>query len=455
MVDHETYIENISNEISDTVNEMRCQPIIFAGTGLSIRYFGAPNWKGLLDEMYSRCPNTKKPIEFYLQRDDSMPEIGSTLSERYYNWAYEESDQFPDRLRDGSRSSDIFLKHKVSNYLKSLTPDKVKELDEEDVKEEIEALRSIQPHSVITTNYDTFLESVFPEYQRIIGEEILRTPHESVGEIMKIHGCVTDPDSMVLTKENYKEFNQKKKYLSAKLLTYFSEHPILIVGYSISDRNIKNILADIDQVLSTPDGVIDNIYFLKWNSDAPNKSTKPKQKRVELDNKNKIIVNYIEAKEFDWVFNSFAEGGSIEGVNLKLLRSVVANTYDIVKEKAPQKDVSIKYDSLQRAASSEESLGTVFGVSNLEDPPDMNLFYRYNLTDVANELGYGHWKKANDLIKKINKEKGMNIKDSDNKYHVDIDANRDYETHRYSDDAVDLLERVDNNEEYNVEVSDE
>lgn len=41
-------------------------------------------------------------------------------------------------------------------------------------QQEIELLREIQPHSIITTNYDRLLETIFPDYEPIIGEEVLR-----------------------------------------------------------------------------------------------------------------------------------------------------------------------------------------------------------------------------------------------------------------------------------------
>jgi len=62
-----------------------------------------------------------------------------------------------------------------------------------------------------------------------------------IGEIFKIHGCITDPAGIVLTDDDYEDWNNKKKYLSAKLLTYFLEHPVLIIGYSAQDPNVLSI----------------------------------------------------------------------------------------------------------------------------------------------------------------------------------------------------------------------
>ena len=63
------------------------------------------------------------------------------------------------------------------------------------LQEEIELLKMIHPHSVITTNYDQFLEKVFPDYEVVVGQKILRSNNASIGEIFKIHGCSSLPKS--------------------------------------------------------------------------------------------------------------------------------------------------------------------------------------------------------------------------------------------------------------------
>ena len=70
------------------------------------------------------------------------------------------------------------------------------------------------------------LEKIFIDYQKVIGQQVIRANYTSYGEILKIHGCYEDSRSIVLTREDYDYFNEKKKYLSSKLLTYFAEHPL-------------------------------------------------------------------------------------------------------------------------------------------------------------------------------------------------------------------------------------
>ena len=87
------------------------------------------------------------------------------------------------------------------------------------MRTEIRALQSVRPHALITTNYDQFLETVFPEYQPVIGQNIIHGTQVLMGEIFKIHGCVSDHPSFVVTQEDYDEFARKKE-VSKRKATY-------------------------------------------------------------------------------------------------------------------------------------------------------------------------------------------------------------------------------------------
>jgi hypothetical protein len=80
---------------------------------------------------------------------------------------------------------------------------------------------------------------------------------------------------------------KKKKYLSAKLLTYFSEHPLLFVGYGASDPNIRAILSVIDEALPVSGGLI------------------------AIEESLSVRINGIEAADFKWIFDAFRGAGAV------------------------------------------------------------------------------------------------------------------------------------------------
>ncbi|MFC7057845.1 SIR2 family protein [Halovenus salina] len=368
---YENYKTEIQNRIEQTISELNTQPVLFIGTGLSIRYFGAPSWEGLLREM-AESDAVVRDFEYYQQTLDSEEEIGEEFAELYKEWAWpedssDERDEFPSWLYDPENETDIFLKYSIAEYLKSLIPDSVSELSERDMNE-IKLLEEIQPHAVITTNYDTFLEDfVYTDYEKVIGQTLIREPFANIGEIFKIHGCTSDPSNLVLTSSDYEEFDSEKAYLSAKLLTFFTEHPVLIAGYRPNDPNVKRILSDVNSVLSNTDRQA-NIFLLKYKEDVPEKGDFNKETLIDVGDGEQMVVNHIIADDFDWVFESFTKGGEVKGVNIKLLRKLLNNTYDIIQEEAPRREIAV--DTLESVADDKEELLDILGIAPVgEDTP--------------------------------------------------------------------------------------
>ena len=123
-----------------------------------------------------------------------------------------------------------------------------------DLEEELSDLGVIAKHSVngvITTNYDGFLESVFPGYDVFIGQEdLIFSQSTGVEEIYKIHGSYTSPHSLVFTEADYVGYEKRKAYLTAKLLSIFMENPVIFFGYSASDTDVLGIFESIANCLN-------------------------------------------------------------------------------------------------------------------------------------------------------------------------------------------------------------
>lgn len=449
----ERYQKEVSDDVRKTLEDMGCQPILFIGSGLSIRYFQGPNWEQLLEEMAQQCPEIDKRFAYYRQSYPSLIDIGTVFAEGYKEWAWGSGqDEFPDNLFHSSRSPQVYLKYKISKYFEEITPQSSDAITDPAHVKEIELLQNVRPHALITTNYDTFLENIFKNYTPIIGQKILRTDHASIGEIFKIHGCITDPESLVLTKEDYDDFDRKKQYLSAKLLTYFAEHPLLFIGYGAGDPNIKKILSDIDEILAAEGDLIPNIYILQWKEDFPDGYQPKREEIISVGSQRNVRIKNIEASSFDWVFKAFGSTNTIQRVNPKTLRALLARTYELVRHDIPRKTIEVDYEILEQAARSQEGLAKLYGIATLDDPAAVNANYPYTLTQVGQELGYDTWHNAHKLIQQIEGDTGIDIKASDNRYHLAIRSNESIQTRKYSQAAIQLLRKVQNNEEYDVEV---
>ena len=96
-----------------------------------------------------------------------------------------------------------YLKYKIAEYLASITPTSISDISTPSAQEEITALQAIKPHAIVTTNYDQLLELIFKEYEPIIGQKVISGSNVLVGEMFKIHGCISDPESLVFTEKDY------------------------------------------------------------------------------------------------------------------------------------------------------------------------------------------------------------------------------------------------------------
>lgn len=441
---YKDYQGYVIDDIETCLDNLGCQPILFIGSGFSRRYMGAPTWDDLLASMASLCPNITKDYGYYKQSFKDPVYIGSQFVEPFKEWAWAEKKNFPTELFDPKYSADIYLKFKVTEFISAITPTNCGVVSDKNLQTELSALKAINPHAIITTNYDKLLEIIFEDYTPVIGQKILKSSTFSVGEIFKIHGCVSEPNSIVLTESDYENFMAKKKYLSAKLLTFFAEHPLVFIGYSASDPNILNILSDIDEIISEESDIIPNIYLLQWQSNVEETGYPQREQVLMLNDKRQVRIKCIVASHFDWVFSAFANNKPLESIHPKLLRALLSRTYDLVRCDIPRKKVEVDFETLEHALGSEGELGKIFGITSIGDATKVNAQFPLSLTNVAKQIGYSSWHYANQLLEKLRLDTGIDIKQNDNKYHIAIKAGDVVVTRKYSQETVALLQQLKN-----------
>lgn len=455
---YEQYQSEMLEKIEQCKSNFMYQPILFIGSGFSKRYLGGPNWVELLQKMAEKCPNIKKDLAYYIQgKNNDLAAVASQFVGYYRTWAWTKKgrEEFPNDLFSADIPEDSYLKYQVcklfedlvgnQSFFDSLPPN---------YSEELEALKAICPQAIITTNYDTFLEDkVFIEHTPIIGQKIITNIISDVGEIYKIHGCASDFSSIVLTKEDYERFNEKSKYLIAKLLTFFLEHPIIFIGYGVNDENIKSILADIDLVLGGNGELMSNMFFVKWERNFYENKSYSREHSVSLSNGKIFRMNNISVSDYKWVFSSFKNSHAIENFNPRILRSLISRQYKLVREDIPKSTVQVNYEHLSQYADADgETLVKLYGIADAATVAAMSANFPFTLTKLANRLGYKGWHKANDLIEKITSDKGISIKSSDNVYHICVSSGDSAKFHFYSEAAYQLLIKVRDGLPYELEL---
>lgn len=246
-----------------SVFEGKNPPFLFIGSGFSRRHLGLPDFDTLLRE--TSCFKGMHEYEYYKTKASSnLPKTAHFIAEDFRDMAWDNPDlkNFIDEYKGFFIESDDVYKYYVSKYIKEAH--KSKKSTGYDKTDEIEKLKSASIDGIITTNYDTFIEEIFPDFKAFSGQdELIQKNPQFIAEIYKIHGSVDSPRDIVITSDDYAKFEEKNKYLVAKLLSTFVERPVLFIGYSIADIHIQNIIIDMCKCCSgNIDAIKDNLIFL-------------------------------------------------------------------------------------------------------------------------------------------------------------------------------------------------
>lgn len=333
--------------VREKLKTLGISPIFFVGSGLSRRYIKSPDWLGLLKEtMEDIGVNFKKYEQKHTYIDSStgkeiinFEKLAQELEEVYF-------DKLPeDSLEDG-KTKGYYYRKRISNIVsKYLEDNKSTMLESEEVKE----LQKTTPAAIITTNYDEMLETIFgDEYTPHVGQtSLLTSVVDGVGDIYKIHGSVTNYNSIVITKDDYDRFFKKEKYLNSKILTLFLEYPIVFLGYSINDRNVKSILSTIFDTLSFEK--MEELKSRMWFVTRPEDGVDKEQiKRINLNDGNFIDIKSFELNDFGDFYRAINDM-SIKRLPIRFLKYLKHNTYQLVaSQKYNPKLLNVNIEQIEK-----------------------------------------------------------------------------------------------------------
>jgi len=234
-------VRDLLENVRIVLGRARALPVLFVGSGFSRRYIHSPDWIGLLSTFADKAGH---PLPYYrgLAGDD-LPKIASLIADDFYE-SWWSSAEYADSVKEFGDSVGVKsdpLKFEISKYILSM------QLSESTQEfHELSLLSRTHIHAAITTNWDSVLDMHLDDFEVYVGQQkVLFSTSQAVGEVYKIHGCASDPRSLVLTSEDYKQYWDRNPYLIAKVLTLFVEHPIIFIGYSLRDPHIQQLLANL------------------------------------------------------------------------------------------------------------------------------------------------------------------------------------------------------------------
>lgn len=350
---------DIEGQLAKILSESPSAPFLFIGSGFSRRYIDMPDWKGLLGKF------SKKPFTRYLGKvNGDVPRAALALAQDFHEEWWEENENSQEIYNSESWLNKIEtpLKYEIAKYLQNYSiNDNVMEDDEL-----IELLHDkVVIDGIITTNWDLLLEKIFPKLKVYVGQSDILFKHpQAVGEIFKIHGCCSNFNSLVLSSNDYDNFNEKNPYLAAKLISIFLEKPVIFLGYSLSDENIKNILEKIENVIDSEDKIIKLSKNMIFVSRAD--GSEDEMARLEMPiNDKRLTFTHIKTDDFGQVFRAlqYAE----RKIPVDFLRIFKEQIYNIVnsKEKADLRLKHVDFDSLMEGDDIEFVAGV--GVASISE----------------------------------------------------------------------------------------
>lgn len=110
-------------------------------------------------------------------------------------------------------------------------------------------LTALPSAGAITLNYDRLFETACNDAQR--PRTVMPENVPAVGNdwLLKLHGSVSQPDSIVLTRDDYLGYNSNREALSALVKAHLLTHHLLFVGFGLADDHFHEIVHDVRRAL--------------------------------------------------------------------------------------------------------------------------------------------------------------------------------------------------------------
>lgn len=128
------------------------------------------------------------------------------------------------------------------------------------------------------------------------------------GSVYKIHGCVSDIQNIIITEEDYERFDKRYELIRAQLLSLFIHNPIIFIGYSISDVNIKNILKTIFMCIepSSKDAERIRKNFLLVEHQKDSISEEIREHDIDIEGFGTIRINKRKTDNYEIIYKSLS-----------------------------------------------------------------------------------------------------------------------------------------------------
>jgi hypothetical protein len=319
--------------VTDFISKFKNHPVIFVGTGLSLRYLeNSYTWDGLLSKISEELTGNK---EYYLDIKYKCYENGQFRYDKIASILEKEFDTNLEKDRNGKfkEINDVFYEkmkkeETVSRFKIYLSKILSEIVIREEKKDEISEFLKIRKNigSIVTTNYDTLIEDKF-EFKPLVGNNILMS--NPYGSVYKIHGCVSNPSDIIITNEDYSHFDEKYELIRAQLLSLFIHNPIIFIGYNIGDINIKKILKTIFTYVE-PNSELskkirENFLLVEYEKNSNNELIS--EHDIDMEGYT-ARINKIKTDDYTMIYNALSNINlPISAMDIRKVQNIVGEIY--------------------------------------------------------------------------------------------------------------------------------
>lgn len=238
-------------------------PMLFIGSGIPKRYVeGFPTWTSLLEHFW----NLAVDASFYGKMNELTdrykglpePEISFRCNTEMASYI---EDIYNEKFNEGKIEIPSFTQKDA--YINKTSPFKVaisKHFEKinlaNEKKSEIKKFAAMlnKAQVIFTTNYDQFIEKAYElneiKITKYVGNTGFFSNTYNYSELYKIHGCITEPKQIIITDHDYNLFNSKSILISSKIVSLLMGSPLIFMGYSLTDLNIRKIIKKVVESLT-------------------------------------------------------------------------------------------------------------------------------------------------------------------------------------------------------------